>query len=47
MADIDAFHGWIPGTSFVVFYRVDPQSDTLTVLALLHQSQDRDDLELG
>ena len=47
VADIDAFHGWIPGTSFVVFYRVDPQSDTLTVLALLHQSQDRDDLELG
>ena len=44
---IDAFHGWIPGTPFVVFYRVDRQSDTLTVLALLYQSQNLDDADIG
>jgi plasmid stabilization system protein ParE len=31
---------WIARTPFVIFYRVDVQSDTITVLALFHHAQD-------
>jgi plasmid stabilization system protein ParE len=35
------YEAWIAKTPFVIFYRVDTQSDTITVLALLHHAQDR------
>lgn|SRR6186997_735868 len=32
---------WIARTPFVIFYRVNAASDTVTVLALFHHAQDR------
>jgi ParE toxin of type II toxin-antitoxin system, parDE len=40
--DEQGFHEvWIARTPFVVFYRVNAESDTITVLALFHHAQDR------
>jgi plasmid stabilization system protein ParE len=35
------YEAWIVKTPFVIFYRVDAESDTITVLALFHHAQDR------
>jgi plasmid stabilization system protein ParE len=35
------YETWVSKTPFVTFYRVDAQSDTITVLALFHHAQDR------
>lgn len=37
----DIYEIWISKTPFVIFYRVSPQADTVTVLALFHHAQDR------
>lgn len=37
----DCFESYIPRTPYVVMYRIDAASDTLTVLALFHTAQDR------
>ena len=37
----DIYETWIPRTPYVILYRVDDASDTLTILALFHTSQDR------
>ena len=37
----DIFETWIPRTPYVILYRVDEGTDTLTVLALFHAAQDR------
>jgi plasmid stabilization system protein ParE len=37
---------WIPGTRYVIFYRVEP-GDVLRILALFHTSQDRSTFETG
>lgn len=37
----DIYETWIPRTPYVILYRVDVPSDTLTILALFHTSQDR------
>jgi len=39
--DRDIYEVWIAKTPFVVFYRVDVERDTITVLALYHHAQDR------
>lgn len=35
------YETWIAKTPFVVFYRVNTEADTITVLALFHHAQDR------
>jgi plasmid stabilization system protein ParE len=35
------YEAWVANTPFVVFYRVEPATDTITVLALFHHTQDR------
>lgn len=37
----DCYESSIPRTPYVVIYRIDVASDTLTVLALFHAAQDR------
>jgi plasmid stabilization system protein ParE len=37
----DIYESWIPRTPYVVMYRLDADTRTLTVLALFHSSQDR------
>lgn len=39
--DRGIYETWIPRTPFVIFYRVDAETDTITVLALFHHAQDR------
>jgi plasmid stabilization system protein ParE len=39
--DRGIYETWITRTPFVVFYRVDIEADTITVLALFHHAQDR------
>lgn len=39
--DRGIYETWIARTPFVVFYRVDIEADTITVLALFHHAQDR------
>jgi plasmid stabilization system protein ParE len=35
------YEAWIVRTPFVIFYRVDAESETITILALFHHAQDR------
>jgi plasmid stabilization system protein ParE len=42
LEDRDIYEVWIAKTPFVIFYRVDGELDTITVLALFHHAQDRD-----
>jgi plasmid stabilization system protein ParE len=35
------YETWIARTPFVIFYRVNNEADTITVLALFHHAQDR------
>ena len=35
------YEAWIVRTPFVIFYRVNAESETITVLALFHHAQDR------
>ncbi|NJO34973.1 MAG: type II toxin-antitoxin system RelE/ParE family toxin [Rhodospirillales bacterium] len=35
------YEAWVARTPFVVFYRVEPDKDIVTVLALFHHAQDR------
>jgi hypothetical protein len=44
-AEQDVFEHFIPNTPFVVFYRLNPDADELTVLAIFHHAQDRNSLE--
>lgn len=37
----DCYESFIPRTPYVVVYRIDATTDTLTVLALFHTAQDR------
>jgi plasmid stabilization system protein ParE len=37
----EIYEAWIARTPFVVFYKVEPAVDTITVLALFHHAQDR------
>ena len=37
----DFYEVWIARTPFVIFYRVNADSDTITVLALFHHAQHR------
>lgn len=39
--ELSIYQAWITRTPFVVFYRVDVASETITVLALFHHAQDR------
>jgi plasmid stabilization system protein ParE len=35
------YESWIVKTPFVIFYRVNAEAETITVLALFHHAQDR------
>jgi len=39
--DRQIYEVWIAKTPFVVFYRVNSENETITVLALFHHAQDR------
>ena len=39
--DLDFYEVWIARTPFVIFYRVDTATSTITVLALFHHAQNR------
>jgi plasmid stabilization system protein ParE len=39
----DLYESWIARTPFIVIYRVDGEAGTITVLALFHHAQDRDE----
>jgi plasmid stabilization system protein ParE len=39
--DRGIYETWIAKTPFVIFYRVNTETDTITVLALIHHAQDR------
>jgi plasmid stabilization system protein ParE len=41
LEELDIYETWIARTPFVIFYRVDDEAQTITVLALFHHSQDR------
>ena len=41
LEDRDIYETWIVKTPFVIFYRIDAELDTITVLALFHHAQDR------
>ena len=44
-SSIACFQTWIPGTPFVVFYRV--RNDVLEVVGLFHHAQDTSDFDPG
>ena len=41
------YETWIAKTPFVIFYRVNTEAETITVLALFHHAQDRAALDPG
>lgn len=45
--EIDAFETWVPKTPFVIFFRLEPENDTLRVLAIFHAAQDRTQFDPG
>ena len=42
---IQSFETWIPGTPFIIFYRIDETDDAIKVLALYHHAQNRETFE--
>ena len=40
-AHLDVLETWVPRTPFVVIYRVKPEEEELTILAVYHHAQDR------
>ncbi len=41
ITELDIYETWIPRTPYVFMYRLDDASNTVTILALFHTSQDR------
>lgn len=41
--DIDAFETWIPGTPFIVYYRLEEAAKLIRVVAVFHHGKDRAD----
>ena len=41
LQNFDAAETWVPRTPFIVIYRVNPEADELTILAVYHHAQDR------
>ena len=39
------FESWIPRTPFVVLYRIDDDTNSVVILAVLHHAQDRRDFD--
>jgi plasmid stabilization system protein ParE len=40
---IDTFETWIPGTAFIVYYRLEAGINLVRVVAVFHHGKDRDD----
>jgi plasmid stabilization system protein ParE len=45
--EFNVYRSWVPKTPYVVFYRSDPATGMLTVLALLHHGRDHADVEIA
>lgn len=41
ITELDIYETWIPRTPYVIMYRLDDASNTVTILALFHTSRDR------
>jgi plasmid stabilization system protein ParE len=40
-ADIDTFETWVPGTPFIVYYRLEDGEKLIRVVAVFHHGKDR------
>jgi plasmid stabilization system protein ParE len=41
--DIDIFETWVPGTPFIVYYRLENADKLIRVVAVFHHGKDRTD----
>jgi plasmid stabilization system protein ParE len=42
-ANIDAFETWVPGTPFIVYYRLEDAARLIRVVAVFHHGKDQAD----